>query len=166
MLKGADAVMVTILNGRTNVWQHDILIPKKYGIDTNVGDTRGPSGIFRALRTFDPMLAIARDMQELCPNAIMLNYTNPMAMLCHAMQRETDIAITGLCHSVQGTSAMLAGWLGLKPESIDYVCAGINHMAFFTEFKHKGRDLIPRLRKLVRQTRRSTTTNRCATRCL
>ena len=149
VLKGADAVMVTILNGSTNVWQHDILIPKKYGIDTNVGDTRGPSGIFRALRTLDPMLGIARDMEELCPNAIMLNYTNPMAMLCHAMQRETDIAITGLCHSVQGTSAMLARWLKIKPESIDYVCAGINHMAFFTEFKHKGKDLIPRLRKLV-----------------
>ena len=105
MLKGADAVMVTILNGRTNVWQHDILIPKMPA-STPTSATRADSGIFRALRTFDPMLAIARDMQELCPNAIMLNYTNPMAMLCHAMQRETDIAITGLCHSVQGTSAV------------------------------------------------------------
>ena len=148
-LKGADAVMVTILCGGTSVWQHDILIPKKYGIDTNVGDTRGPSGIFRALRTIPTMLNIAHDMEELCPNAIMLNYTNPMAMLCHAMQRKTDITLTGLCHSVQGTSAMMARWLGLKPESIDYVCAGINHMAWFTEFKHKGRDLYPRLRKLV-----------------
>jgi alpha-galactosidase len=148
-LKGANAVMVTILCGGTNVWQHDILIPKKYGIDTNVGDTRGPSGIFRALRTIPTMLDIAHDMEELCPNAIMLNYTNPMAMLCHAMQRETDITLTGLCHSVQGTSAMMANWLGLKPESIDYVCAGINHMAWFTEFKHKGRDLYPRLRKLM-----------------
>ncbi|MGA1195385.1 MAG: alpha-galactosidase [Candidatus Latescibacterota bacterium] len=148
-LKGADAVMVTILCGGTSVWQHDILIPKKYGIDTNVGDTRGPSGIFRALRTIPTMLDIAHDMEELCPNAIMLNYTNPMAMLCHAMQRKTDITLTGLCHSVQGTSAMMARWLGLKPESIDYVCAGINHMAWFTEFKHKGRDLYPRLRKLV-----------------
>lgn len=148
-LKGANAVMVTILCGGTNVWQHDILIPKKYGIDTNVGDTRGPSGIFRALRTIPTMLDIAHDMEKLCPNAIMLNYTNPMAMLCHAMQRETDITLTGLCHSVQGTSAMMARWLGLKPESIDYVCAGINHMAWFTEFKHKGRDLYPRLRKLM-----------------
>ena len=81
VLKGADAVCVTILCGSTNVWQHDILIPKKYGIDTNVGDTRGPSGIFRALRTIPTMLHLCKDMEELCPNAIMLNYTNPMAML-------------------------------------------------------------------------------------
>ena len=149
VLKGADAVMVTILCGSTDVWQHDILIPMKYGIDTNVGDTRGPSGIFRTLRTIPTMLGIARDMEELCPNAVMLNYTNPMAMLCHAMQRETSIALTGLCHSVQGTSAMMARWLGLKPDRIDYVCAGINHMAWFLKFEHKGRDLYPRLRKLV-----------------
>jgi len=114
-----------------------------------VGDTRGPSGIFRALRTVPEMLAIARDMEELCPKAIMLNYTNPMAMLCHAMQRETKVVSTGLCHSVQGTSAMLAGWAGVKPEAVDYVCAGINHMAWFTKFEHKGKDLYPRLRKRV-----------------
>ena len=153
VLKGADAVMVTILCGNTRVWQHDILIPKKYGIDTNVGDTRGPSGIFRALRTIPTMLDIARDMEELCPGAIMLNYTNPMAMLCHAMQRQTSITLTGLCHSVQGTSAMLARWLGLKPEKVDYVCAGINHMAWFTKFEHRGKDLYPRLRKLVENDR-------------
>ncbi len=148
-LKGADAVMVTILCGSTRVWQHDILIPMKYGIDTNVGDTRGPSGIFRALRTIPTMLEIARDMEKWCPNAIMLNYTNPMAMLCHAMHRETSITLTGLCHSVQGTSAMMAEWLGLKPENVDYVCAGINHMAWFVKFEHKKKDLYPRLRKLV-----------------
>ena len=87
MLKGADAVMVTILCGSTSVWQHDILIPMKYGVDTNVGDTRGPSGIFRALLTIPTMLDSSRDMEALCPNAIMLKYTNPMVMLCHAMQR-------------------------------------------------------------------------------
>jgi len=149
VLKGADAVMVTILCGSTRVWQHDILIPKKYGIDTNVGDTRGPSGIFRALRTIPTMLGICRDMEELCPNAIMLNYTNPMAMLCHAMQRQYDLAISGLCHSVQGTAAMLARWCGLKPESVDYVCAGINHTAWFIKFEHRGRDLYPKLRRVV-----------------
>ena len=148
-LKGADAVLVTILCGNTNVWQHDILIPKKYGIDINVGDTRGPSGIFRALRTIPTMLDIARDMEELCPRALMLNYTNPMAMLCHAMQRETAIQLTGLCHSVQGTAAMLAGWLGLKPHQVDYTCAGINHMAWYLKFEHKGKDLYPRLRRKV-----------------
>ena len=149
VLSRADAVCVTILRGATSVWQHDILIPKKYGIDTNVGDTRGPSGIFRALRTIPEMLAIARDMEELCPRAIMLNYTNPMAMLCHAMQRETGIQLTGLCHSVQGTAAMLEGWMGLKPGQMDYQCAGINHMAWYLKLEHRGRDLYPKLKQVV-----------------
>ena len=96
-------VMVTILAGGTEVWRHDIEIPKKYGVDTNIGDTRGPSGIFRALRTIPVMVDIVKDMERYCPDAIMLNYTNPMAMLCRAMQRSTHIPVTGLCHSVQGT---------------------------------------------------------------
>ena len=149
VLRGADAVMVTILCGATSVWQHDILIPKKYGIDINVGDTRGPSGIFRALRTIPTMLDICRDMEELCPRAVMLNYTNPMAMLCHAMQRRSSIAGTGLCHSVQGTAAMLAGWLNIPPHRLDYVCAGINHMAWYLKLEHRGRDQYPRLRRIV-----------------
>ncbi|MDP7631422.1 MAG: alpha-glucosidase/alpha-galactosidase, partial [Candidatus Latescibacteria bacterium] len=140
-LKGADAVCVTILSGSTSVWQHDILIPKYYGIDTNVGDTRGPSGIFRALRTIPEMVAIARDMEQLCPRAMMLNYTNPMAMLCHAMNRQTSIQLTGLCHSVQGTAGMIERWLKLKPGSMEYTCAGINRMAWYLSLEHKGRDL-------------------------
>lgn len=149
VLKDADAVCITILCGSTNVWKHDILIPKKYGIDTNVGDTRGPSGIFRALRTMPTMLAICRDMEELCPNAIMLNYTNPMAMLCHAMQRASKIQITGLCHSVQGTAMMLAKWARVPYEEMSYLCAGINHMAWYTKLEHKGKNLYPRLLKRV-----------------
>ena len=154
VLKGADAVCVTILCGSTNVWQHDILIPMKYGVDTNVGDTRGPSGIFRALRTIPTMLGIAKDMERLCPNAIMLNYTNPMAMLCHAMQRKSFIQISGLCHSVQGTAGMLAHWAGVPSEEVAYTCAGINHMAWYVTFTHKGKDLYPKLRKVVASNRK------------
>jgi alpha-galactosidase len=153
VLKGADAVLVTILCGGVDIWKHDILIPMKYGVDINIGDTRGPSGIFRALRTIPTMLGICRDMEELCPKALMLNYTNPMAMLCHAMQRESSIAISGLCHSVQGTAAMLARWAGVEPSEADFVCAGINHMAFIIKLEHKGRDLYPKLRRLVRTNR-------------
>lgn len=149
VLKGADAVLVTILCGSSSVWQHDILIPKKYGVDINVGDTRGPSGIFRALRTIPVMLKICRDMEQLCPNAIMLNYTNPMAMLCHAMQRTSSLKITGLCHSVQGTAGMIERWLGVKKGKMDYLCAGINHMAWYLKLQRNGQDLYPRLRKLV-----------------
>ena len=160
VLKGADAVCVTILCGKTSVWQHDILIPKKYGIDINVGDTRGPSGIFRALRTTPTMLDICRDMEELCPQAIMLNYTNPMAMLCHAMQRETSINVTGLCHSVQGTAEMIARWLGVKSEKLDYVCAGINHMAWYLKLGVPGDAInIPSCTASYRLRKRSTTRN-------
>ncbi|RLT31175.1 MAG: alpha-glucosidase/alpha-galactosidase, partial [Chloroflexi bacterium] len=148
-LQGADVVMVTILAGGVQVWRHDIEIPKKYGIDINVGDTRGPSGIFRALRTIPEMLAIVKDMEKYCPSAMMLNYTNPMAMLCRAMQHESKIAITGLCHSVQGTSEMLAKWIGAPYEEIEYVCAGINHMAWYVKYNWKGQDAIPLIRKAI-----------------
>jgi alpha-galactosidase len=148
-LTGADYVLVTILVGATEVWRHDIEVPKKYGVDINVGDTRGVSGIFRALRTIPVMVSIAKDMQRLCPHATMLNYTNPMAMLCRAIMRETDIAVTGLCHSVQGTSEMLAKWIGAPYEEIEFTCAGINHMAWYLTFQWNGQDAYPLIRKAI-----------------
>ena len=148
-LKGANAVICTILQGGTDVWRYDIEIPKKYGINTNIGDTRGPSGIFRAVRTIPVMLSICRDMERYCPDAILLNYTNPMAMLCHAMQRKTRIRVTGLCHSVQGTATMLANWINTSMDRITYVCAGINHLAWFIEFKKNGKDAYPLIRKAI-----------------
>ena len=153
-LKGADAVLITILAGGVNTWKHDILIPKKYGISTNVGDTRGPSGIFRFLRTVPVMLDICKDMEKLCPNALLLNYTNPMAMLCRAMQRESSITSSGLCHSVQGTAMMLARWVGVPYEELVYTVAGINHMAWFLRLEHNGQDLYPRLRERVLRSRK------------
>ncbi|MHB0859549.1 MAG: alpha-galactosidase [Anaerolineae bacterium] len=150
-LKGADAVICTILAGGVNVWRHDIEIPKKYGVDTNVGDTRGPSGIFRALRTIPVMVDICRDMEKYCPSAILLNYTNPMAMLCRAMQRETSIQVSGLCHSVQGTAEMLAKWIGASMDEVTYVCAGINHQAWYTSYDWKGQDAYPLLREAVQR---------------
>jgi alpha-galactosidase len=153
-LKGADAVLTTILAGGVNVWRHDILIPKKYGIDTNVGDTRSVSGIFRALRTIPVMLDIARDAEKLCPNAIWLNYTNPMAMLCRAIQRKSFLRVSGLCHSVQGTAMMMAKWLGTTMDHVTYVCAGINHQAWYTEFQVDRKDAYPKLRKVVATNRK------------
>ncbi len=148
-LEGADIVLVTILSHGVDVWRHDIEIPKQYGIDTNIGDTRGPSGIFRALRTIPVMLDIAHDMERLCPDATMLNYTNPMVMICRALQRETDIKLTGLCHSVQGTAEMLAGWIGAPMDEITYTCAGINHMAWYLNYEWNGKDAYPLIRKAV-----------------
>jgi len=148
-LKNADVVLVTILSGGTEVWRHDIEIPKKYGVDINVGDTRGPSGIFRFLRTVPVMLDIVRDMEKVCPKAIMLNYTNPMAMLCGALQRSTHIPVTGLCHSVQGTAMMLAIWIGALYPEVDYVCAGINHQAWYLKYEVSGQDAYPQIHKVI-----------------
>jgi alpha-galactosidase len=148
-LRDADIVLVTILSGSTEVWRYDIEIPKQYGVDINVGDTRGPSGIFRALRTIPVMLDIVKDMERYCPNAVLLNYTNPMAMLCRAMQRKTFIRLTGLCHSVQGTAMMLSYWIGAPYKEITYTCAGLNHMAWYLRYEWNGKDAYPLIRKAI-----------------
>jgi len=148
-LKGADVVLTTILAGSTEIWRHDIEIPKKYGVDINVGDTRGPSGIFRFLRTINPMMDIVRDMERYCPNAVLLNYTNPMSMLVSAIQKQSFITTTGLCHSVQGTAMMLADWIGAPYGEIDYTCAGINHQAWYLDYKWNGKDAYPLVYKAV-----------------
>ena len=150
-LQGADVVLCTILAGGTQVWRYDIEIPKKYGVDINIGDTRGPSGIFRALRSIPVMLGIVRDMERTCPDAYLLNYTNPMAMLCRAMQRESFIRLTGLCHSVQGTAMMLARWIGAPLDEITYTCAGINHQAWYLKYDWKGKDAYPLIREAVKR---------------
>ena len=148
-LKGADGVLITILSGGVNIWRYDVEIPKKYGVDINVGDTRGPAGIFRYLRTVNDMLSIGHDIEKYCPNAIVLNYTNPMAMLCRTVQGECNINMTGLCHSVQGTAHMLAEWIGADPKDVTYLCAGINHQAFYLDFKVNGEDAYPLIRKAM-----------------
>ena len=151
-LKDADGVVITILSGGVDIWRNDIEIPKKYGVDINVGDTRGPSGIFRTLRTLPVMLDICKDMKELCPEAVLLNYTNPMAMLCRGMQgMYPELKITVLCHSVQGTASMLAKWIGAEMSDITYTCAGINHQAFYLDYKWKGKDAYPLLREAVKK---------------
>lgn len=148
-LKDADGVVCTILAGGVNIWRYDVEIPKKYGVDINVGDTRGPAGIFRALRTIPVMLDICKDIEKYCPGAIFLNYTNPMAMLCRAMQGQSKVRISGLCHSVQGTAEMLAKWIGAPLNEITYKCAGINHQAFYLEYKWNGRDAYPLIREAI-----------------
>ena len=105
--------------------------------------------MFRALRAIPVMLGIVKDMEKYCPDAILLNYTNPMPMLCRAMQRESFIRLSGLCHSVQGTSEMLAEWIGVPHKEMIYTCAGINHMAWYTKLEHKGKNLYPKLREIV-----------------
>lgn len=149
-LMRADGVVCTVYNGGNEVLKTEIDIPYKYGVSMNVGDTRSVSGIFRALRNIPLMLEICRDIEEICPDAIFLNYTNPMGMLCNAMQKYTCVKVTGLCHSVKNTADMLAKWIGAPIEEIDYTCAGVNHQAFYLEYKWKGKDAYPLLREKLK----------------
>ena len=148
-LRGADYVITTIQIGGLDAYTHDIEIPLRYGVGQCIGDTLGPGGVFRALRTIPVILDICRDMDEVAPDALLLNYVNPMAMVCWAVARDTGRPHVGLCHSVQGTAEMLAKWLDVPPPEMVYRCAGINHLAFYLSLSHDGEDLYPRLRETV-----------------
>ncbi len=148
-LTGADGVLTTIQVGGREASMIDVSIPLEYGVSFAIGDTRGPAGIFRFLRTLPPMLEILHDIEKYCPDAIFLNYTNPMAMLCRAMQGVSKVRLSGLCHSVQETSMMLARWIGAPLDEITYTCAGINHQAHYLEFNWNGKDAYPLIRKAI-----------------
>ncbi len=150
-LRGADGVVCTVFNGDIDIWRYDIEVPKKYGVDVNIGDTRSIAGIFRAARNIPLMLDICHDIETYCPNAVFLNYTNPMSMLCRAMQMNTKVNVTGLCHSVQGTIKMLAEWIGAPLEEITYTCAGVNHQAFYKEIKWNGKDAYPLIAQKIQE---------------
>lgn len=146
-LDGADYVIVSIQVGGVDVFQHDIHIPRQYGVDQTVGDTIGPGGVFRGLRTVPVLLDICHDMAELCPDALMLNYSNPMAINSWALSLVTDVRYVGLCHSVQGTTAALADYIGAPLDEVSAWVAGINHQAWFLRLDWKGQDAYPLLRQ-------------------
>lgn len=144
-LRDADYVVCTIRVGGLEAFAHDIEIPLKYGVDQCVGDTLGPGGIFYALRTIPVLLDIAKDMRELCPDALLLNYSNPMAINSWALREAGGVRIVGLCHGVQGGAIQIAHALGIPHDEMQYICAGINHQTWFTRIWHKGRDLTDRV---------------------
>lgn len=146
-LEGADYVVVSIRVGGIEANELDLKIPAKYGIKQGVGDTLGPGGVFYGLRHIPAILNICHDMEELCPDALLINYTNPMAMICWAINDYTKIKNVGLCHSVQGTARELARYLDVPIEEMSYWVAGINHMAWFLELKWLGENAYPLLRK-------------------
>lgn len=178
-LEGADFVVCTIGVGGIEATRIDLEVPLRFGVRQTVGDTLGMGGIFRSARSIPEVMRLCADIRELCPDALLMNYTNPMAMHCLAIQRATRVKAVGLCHGVQGTArtmrmltAMLdypaaaierhfrrpwnhpirvrewQEWIrkGEDPE-LSYLCAGINHMAFFLRFESGGRDLYPLLWK-------------------
>ncbi|PNY82146.1 alpha-glucosidase/alpha-galactosidase [Deinococcus koreensis] len=150
-LDGADFVINMIqVGGYEPATVTDFEVPKKYGLRQTIADTLGIGGIMRGLRTIPVLAEMSRDMERLCPDALHLNYVNPMAMNVWGLARLSPrIRTVGLCHSVQGTAGELAHDLGLPVEEIDFLCAGINHMAFYLKFEHRGEDLYPRLMELA-----------------
>jgi len=142
-LENSDYVIIMIQVGGLEAFEKDINIPLKYGVNQEVGDTLGPGGVFRGLRTIPVLIDICQDMEDLCPDALLINYANPMAINCWAMNRATKIKNVGLCHSVQGTAKQLAGYINVPYEDVSYWVAGINHQAFFLEYNYKGEDAYP-----------------------
>jgi alpha-galactosidase len=148
-IRDADFVVVMIQVGGVEAFRLDYEIPLKYGVDQCIGDSLGPGGVFRGLRTIPVLADIARDMEELArPGAIMLQYANPMAGNCLALGRVTQAPFVGLCHGVQTTLDLIAGYCGVPKDEITYTCGGINHMDWFLKLEHKGQDLYPKLRGL------------------
>lgn len=149
-LPGTDYIVNSIEVSGVECVRIDNDIPLEYGVSQNIGDTIGPGGLFKALRTVPVWLDILRDCERFCPQAWVLNYTNPMNILCLAAHRSSSMRAVGLCHSVQGTSRMLAGYTGVPYDQIQWKCAGINHLAWFTEFNGPEGDLYPRLKEQAR----------------
>jgi alpha-galactosidase len=142
-VQDADYVVTTFQQGGLDAYKFDIEIPQKYGVEQCVGDTLGPGGVFRSLRTIPVLLDLVQDMAEVAPDALLLNYVNPMAANCWAVDAATGWPHIGLCHSVQGTSEMLAKWIDVPYDDVNFLCAGINHMAFFLEFRRGKEDVYP-----------------------
>ncbi len=148
-VSGADYVITTFQQGGMDAYQLDIDIPLKYGVGQCVGDALGPGGVFRALRTIPVLLDLCDDMDDLAPDALLLNYVNPMAANCWAVSAGSGRPFVGLCHSVQGTSEMLAGWAKAPYAEVNFTCAGINHQSFFLEFRRGKEDLYPAIWKAI-----------------
>ncbi|HET6387238.1 MAG TPA: alpha-galactosidase [Armatimonadota bacterium] len=148
-IQDADFVVVMIQVGGVEAFGLDYNIPLKYGVDQCIADSLGPGGVFRGLRTAPVLAEIARDMEQVArKGAIMLQYANPMAANCLALGKITETPFVGLCHGVQTTLDLIAGYCNVPKEEITYTCGGINHMDWFLTLTHRGRDLYPRLREV------------------
>jgi alpha-galactosidase len=149
-LAGARYVINEVQVGGYAATRHDFDIPARYGLRQTIGDTLGIGGIFRGLRTIPVITALARDMLRCCPDAYLLNYANPMAMLPWAVYEGTEFSrVFGLCHSVRDTHAFLAHLVGRKPDEVSFTTAGFNHQAFVLRFEHQGRSLYPDLARVI-----------------
>ncbi|MBA7480275.1 Alpha-galactosidase [subsurface metagenome] len=154
LLPNADLVITTIGVGGRRAWETDVFIPRKYGIYQPVGDTVGPGGLSRAMRMIPAMKEIAEDILKLCPDALFINYANPMTAICRALRKSTGIKVAGLCIGVYEVEKQLAEVLGVSHQEVTSVAIGLNHLTFIIDFRHKGENVFPRLRQRVEETGR------------
>ena len=150
ILPGATVVICTVGVGGRRAWEQDVFIPRKYGIYQPVGDSVMPGGTSRALRMVPAMVAIAEDVQELCPGALFFNYSNPMAPVCRAIRKTTGAPVVGLCHGVFHVAAYLANALGVDRSALRYTAVGMNHLTWFTEVRVAGQDVMPQLKEIAK----------------
>ena len=149
VMKGCTVVICTIGVGGRRAWEQDVYIPRKYGIYQPVGDSVMPGGTSRALRMIPAMVDIAKDVGELCPDALFFNYGNPMGPVCRAVRKATDVEMVGLCHGVNQVAVYLAGVLGLSVQDLQYTAVGMNHLTWFTSIGFKGQDMMPNLEQIA-----------------
>jgi len=149
LLPGADFVINTVQVGGYEATKVDFDVPARYGIQYTIADTVGVGGVMRGLRTIPVMLEISQQMEELCPEAWLFNYANPMSILVWATSKASSIKTVGLCHSVYWTIHDLAEWLEVPMQEITYLSAGINHIAWLLRLERHGENLYPRLRQLI-----------------
>jgi alpha-galactosidase/6-phospho-beta-glucosidase family protein len=150
-LPGARFVTTTIAVGAAAGWRHDIEVPARHGIAQTVGDSVGPGGVLRALRHVPELVAIARDVAELAPGALLVNYSNPLTANVRAIASQAPVDVIGLCHGTMHTLGALAGDLGVPRGEVHAVFAGLNHLCWLLDLRHGAADLYPRLRDLVRE---------------
>lgn len=147
LLPDADVVLMTVGVGGRRAWEQDVFIPRKYGIYQPVGDSVMPGGVSRAMRMIPALVDIARDVKELCPNALFINYSNPMTANCWAIRKETGLPVIGLCHGAFRVERSLAEVAGVPPDEVSSIAIGLNHLTFFYDLRWKGKDAWPRLRE-------------------
>ena len=151
LLPNADIVITTIGVGGRRAWETDVFIPRKHGIYQPVGDTVGPGGLSRAMRMIPAMKEIAEDTLRLCPDALFINYANPMTAICRALRKSTGVKVTGLCIGVYQVEEYLAEVLGVPHQEVTSIAIGINHLTFIIDFRHKGENVFPRLRQHAKE---------------
>ena len=154
LLANVDIVITTIGVGGRRAWETDVFIPRKHGIYQPVGDTVGPGGLSRAMRMIPAMKEIAEDTLKLCPDALFINYANPMSAICRALRKSTGVKVTGLCIGVHMVEEHLAEVLGIPHQEVTSIAIGLNHLTFIIDFRHKGENVFPRLRQRAEETGR------------